>query len=249
MADRGILFSAPMIRALLDGRKTQTRRLIKPQPPKECSIHYMLGRESWQPADQQTPLRHEWEAWHGPLFEQRPAKAIAGAFTARMPCAPGDRLYVREEWCSTPAYDDLAPRDMGGEEPVRFRADDATFNWAEADGSRSGRRRAGMHMPRWASRLTLIVEDVRVERLQEISEGDAWAEGVCQAIEDEANTKFGDVTVEERRAIVRGYIGSGVNAYRWLWESLRGADGWAANPFVVAIGFRVIRGNIDQVPA
>ncbi|SKB26846.1 hypothetical protein [Sphingopyxis flava] len=196
MTDRPILFSAPMVRALLEGRKTQTRRILNPQP----------GDDIDNAGDCET------------IIDMATGQEIHARF------AVGDRLYVREEWFTTPAYDDLAPSEMGGDEPLRYKADDATFNWTEADGSRVGRRRAGMHMPRWASRLTLTVTEVRVERLQECSEVDAVQEGVT-LIEESCEDP--------------------VEAYAALWNSINGAGAWEANPWVAAVTFTVEQRNID----
>lgn len=196
MTDKPILFSAPMVRALLEGRKTQTRRILNPQP----------GDDIDNAGDCET------------IIDMATGQEIHARF------AVGDRLYVREEWFTTPAYDDLAPSEMGGDEPLRYKADDATFNWTEADGSRVGRRRAGMHMPRWASRLTLTVTEVRVERLQECSEVDAVQEGVTLI----------DESCEDP-----------VEAYAALWNSINGAGAWEANPWVAAVTFTVEQRNID----
>lgn len=201
-----------MVRALLYGRKTQTRRVLNPQP----------GDDIDNAGDGVT------------IIDMATGQEI------RIRFAEGDRLYVREEWFTTPAYDDQKPADMGGDQPVMFKADGATVNWAEADGSRVGRRRAGMHMPRWASRLTLIVTDVRVERLQDCSEEDAIAEGIIEyePTEEEpaefAYVDGGDIWNNAR------------SAYAALWNSINGADAWEANPWVVAVTFTVEQRNIDR---
>jgi len=206
-----------MINAMLAGRKTQTRRLIATTKADVAPGQILI--------------------FEGPRFG-----GTAYRFDPRY--AAGDRLYVREEWKSTPAYDDLKPSDMGGDEPIYYPADGATFNWAEADGHTLGRRRPGMHMPRWASRLTLHVEGVRVERLQAISDEDAIAEGVtcwvCGGPVD--GTSENDCACFHTKA-------AAVASYAVLWETLHGASSWDANPWVVAVTFRVARGNIDQVPA
>lgn len=199
MADRPILFSAPMVRALLDGRKTQTRRVLKPDP------------------------------------DTLP-NGFAGV---RMPYAPGDRLYVREAWRSASCYDDLAPSAMSGEEPVRYEEDALWQTWGWGAPLRShGRLRQGIHMPRWASRLTLTVTDVRVQRLQEISEADAVAEGVnpCLCGHNCPNGEHGGCCG----------ICEPVTAYAELWTELHGPGAWAANPWVCALTFTVRRGNIDE---
>jgi hypothetical protein len=171
--------------------------------------------------------------------------------------APGDRLYVREHWRTASAYDDIAPSDMGGDEPVRYEADGAWETWGWGAALRShGRFRQGMHMPRWASRITLTVTEVRVQRLQEISEEDAVAEGIATDVWDMApvarrygtddgwfvgwpfdDSKDESVSVPAEEVAVRSY-GS-------LWNSLHGPDAWEANPWVVAVSFTVDRRNID----
>jgi len=235
MSDRPILFSAPMVRALLAGAKTQTRRVLKPQPPTECSIRYMLGNESWLPADERTPLRHHWEAWGGPLYQQRPEKALAGYFEVRMRYAPGDRLWVRESGVQLGnAVDGGGGRD--GYEPCGFQyaADDATIYLPGMfEGHDYERRRNSIHMPRWASRLTLTVTDVRVERLQDLGEADALAEGCAL----ECMTPTGDDS---------GSAIWGPGGFVALWESINGPGSWEANPWVAAYTFTVAHHNIDN---
>jgi len=140
--------------------------------------------------------------------------------------------------------------------PIEYLADGSRAgNWAYpheedvSDGWKPGKHRHAMHMPRWASRLTLNVTEVKVERLQSISDDDAWSEGVCSAVEadDRKNGKpaWGDIPNHYRRLIVDQNFGGPAKAFNWLWDTLHGRDSWEANPWVVAIGFRVARGNID----
>lgn len=183
MADRPIIFSGPMVRALIEGRKTQTRRVMKPYDK------------------------------------------IPGTF--RSLYKPGDRLWVRETWRTsytndyyvealgrTPRASDLDPEATG----IEYLAD--------GENELSGKTRAAIHMPRWASRLTLIVEEVRVQRLQDISEPDVWAEGL---------------------SINPGPPGYAQEEFAELWNSLHGPEAWAANPWVAALTFRVERANIDTL--
>lgn len=223
MTDRPILFSAPMVRALLAGSKTQTRRVA----------NFII--------EDAPGVFHARNAGGGCAGMTETEVPIHAPDYARF--AAGDRLYVREEWCSTPAYDDLKPSDMGGDEPLRYRADDATFNWAEADGALSGRRRAGMHMPRWASRLTLTVTDVRVERLQDISEADARDEG-AEAVDFQRDDRLSNAQRIDLAGIMSHRLG-----YEHLWNTINGRGSWDANPWVVAVSFGVVRANIDQVQA
>lgn len=189
MTDRPIIFSAPMVNALLAGRKSQTRRVLKPLPRRTI------------------------------FFD---AKAAGLDQFQEPPYAPGDRLYVRE------AIDKASDRDG-----VFYRAD---YEAQHGDATGLGWR-PSIHMPRWASRLTLTVTEVRVQRLQEISAGDSIAEGV----ECETCTAMGQSACHGRGCF------ASIDAYRTLWNSLHGPDAWDANPWVVALTFNVKRGNIDQI--
>lgn len=219
MKERQLPFSAPMVRRTLTDEKTQTRRIMKPQPPAECSIHYVLGNESWLPAESRTPLRHHWEAWGGALFEKRPEGHLCGTHAVTCPYGqPGDRLWVREAWRVGKGYDD-APGSAFTSPTV----------WYEADGNlpidRIGRYRHARFMPRWASRITLEVVAVRVERLQDISDADAIAEGL---VRDKGGW---------RGAPDLPWFASPVAAYRSLWESINGDGSWDANPWVWVVEF------------
>ena len=217
MADKPIIFSTPMVRALLAGHKTQTRRIAAPFAYDRSPLH--PGMKGYRPA----PI-NLWQVDHGgPYFLPR--------------YSVGDRLYVREHWRTADAYDDLSPSQMGGEEPVIYLADDTLETWGWRNDFVPGRFRQAMHMPRWASRITLTVTDVRVQRLQEISGEDCLAEGVqcatCDAMK--ASACHG-----------RGCFAS-IDAYRTLWNSLHGPGAWEANPWVAAYSFTVQRGNIDRL--
>ena len=69
--DHPILFKGRLVRAILEGRKRQTRRVIRPYPPEGCTINYGLGNETWMDEEERTPLRHLWEAWSGPVFQKQ----------------------------------------------------------------------------------------------------------------------------------------------------------------------------------
>lgn len=206
MTDRPIIFSTPMARALLDGRKTQTRRLLKPQPSKPWGSAFQDGNRWWT-GDSLT----------GDVIE-----------TWKLRYAIGDRLYVREAatWVSAWGW--------------RYRADNDDLAEKRAAGE-VGKWMPSIHMPRWASRLTLTVTDVRVQRLQDISEADAVTEGI--QVDPETGGFWGangggicDTTARFINARM---------AFRDLWNSLHGADAWDVNPWVVALTFTVQRGNID----
>lgn len=228
MSERPIIFSAPMIRALLDGRKTQTRRVLKPQPkPHATFFAYDLGNNGffarWLEEDEQ---------------------GHADLPFARIPAMKGDRLWVREAHYLTNKH---AYRLSAGVEQRINPADnyEACVYKEGFDRSTGGLRlRPSIHMPRWASRLTLIVTDVRVQRLQEISEADARAEGAkagdwpdrphCSCDDDDC-------------AACSHYPALHIPAFKRLWDSLHGPDAWDANPWVAALTFTVHKRNIDQM--
>jgi hypothetical protein len=199
--DIPIIFSAPMVRALLAGRKMQTRRILKPQPTPfpvddkgamcDVGLIHIEG-------------------------DRLPRITIGRVVTTQeVRYAVGDRMWVRESITQSGA---LVGYMAGG--PCGHKIWPA--EWKQSS-------RPSIHMPRWASRLTLIVEGVKVERLQDISEADALAEG-CPA-----------QTPEELAGMdTRGW-------YRDLWNSINGPGAWDANPWVVALTFRVVRSNIDAL--
>lgn len=208
MRERPILFSSPMVRALLAGTKTQTRRALSPQPP---------------------DTTHQVSTWHHP--DARPhfyAWTDNGEGCAEIaddawckPCPygqPGDRLWVRETWrvCGGREYEYQQDRSQ-----VMYRAthqeDGFPLTWE------SYVWRPSIFMPRWASRITLEVTGVRVERLQDISIADAMAEGV---VETNANLRGLEPCMEWRYA------------YEDLWRQINGPDSWDANPWVWVIEFR-----------
>lgn len=211
MKERPILFSAPMVRALLDGRKTQTRRIIKPQP--QCGV----GRYT----EDGTPGEVDWVLLD---YDGDPTDSVL-----RCPYgAPGNRLWVRE----THAL--VAPSLSGRLEYDGARLVDSPFGpveiWYRADGALGvmsmlfadgPRWRSSSRMPRWASRLTLEVTQVRVERLQDISEADAIAEG-CGVMRDVVPV----VTARDEFAA--------------LWESIHGAKAWVRNPWVWVVEFKKV---------
>lgn len=206
MTDRPILFSGPMVRALLEGRKTQTRRVLKVQPPESCTFAGFYS----------VPLTG--------AFQCR-LQGNETLHTQKIGYAPGDRLWVRETWAKVgDEQDDIhACPDM--RIPAYYRAD-------MVDPERQ-RWRPSIFMPRWASRLTLAVTDVRVQRLQDISEDDARAEGV----EPYTPTCPDDDT-------------PAADAFMDLWDSLNADRApWDSNPWICAVSFVVHKCNIDHVGA
>lgn len=195
MKERPILFSGPMVRAILDGTKTQTRRVVKPQFAADAIPVEMPATD---PAGGWVVPGHSGVWW---------CDAAANPDDVRR-CPygqPGDRLWVREAWARTRVF---------GAEMVVYREGDNRTDYG-------GPWKPSIHMPRWASRITLEITSVRVERLQDISEADAIAEGVYT---DPASPAY--------------------DAYAQLWDEINGPGSWAANPWVWVLEFR--RLNVEH---
>lgn len=207
MKERPILFSAPMVRALLDGSKTQTRRVVKPQPS-----------NGW---------KFEAPPVFGRITSPHPKQGRFGVFIRHgvgtdfpqvdlIPCPygqPGDRLWVRETWAY--GIHALSSNDHEAEGPWVYAADNP-----KAHGRLCDRWRPSIHMFRPASRITLEITSVRVERLKDISRGDAMAEG-CPF----PNMAKGD---DPRQW------------YTALWEQINGEGSWKANPWVWVVEFKKV---------
>jgi len=198
MKERPILFSGPMVRAILEGRKTQTRRVVKPQSA-------ILTDEMARVLGVQPPA-------------QQNAPVISCPYGV-----PGDRLWVRETYAwsgdsSIPEADRIASGEV----------------WYRADGGRGGgiRWRPSIFMPRWASRILLEITGVRVERLQDISEADCWAEGI-----DAVDGVF-DESIPAMAQRMGRLCEDAAPTFACLWESINGTDSWNANPLVWVVSFR-----------
>ena len=197
MKERPILFSTDMVRAIIDGRKTQTRRVVKRVGNDEGFVLQDYGSGWWpyRSIDGESGL---YQGKDGYDLES-PINCPYGL--------PGDRLWVRETWAPHPDYSNHAV----------YRADYGVEFDCE-------RWRPSIHMPRWASRILLEIVRVRVERLQDISEADAIAEG-CP--------------IESPDPFVPGHGSASASGwYSDLWEKINGAGSWAANPWVWVVEFR-----------
>lgn len=220
--ERPILFSGAMVQAILSGRKTQTRRVVRKQfavdaEPAEVSA---TSPEGWQISG------------HSGLWWDDCGACIDDAI--RCPFGmPGDRLWVRETWqCIRQAKNGQRSTEGPPLPPIEG------FRWTEYAASPSDepppRWRPSIHMPRWASRITLEVTGVRVERLNDISEKDAIAEGIAY---DDSVPFNGPWFASQEDS--QGY-GWPKDAYQALWEHINGDGSWAANPWVWVVEFRVI---------
>ena len=210
--EKPILFSGEMVRAILDGRKTQTRRVVKPQPWDEA-LH-TAGGCGWAWA-KSGPGATQFDWNTTPV-------ALAAQITKYCPYGlPGTRLWVRETWqCDPVNHRTLCYRATGHGSDCKI----PTHLW-----------RPSIHMPRWASRITLEVAAVRVERLQEITEEDAKAEGTdedkfavhyyCDEGDPDDPNDFGTHRCNWRFG------------FKMLWESIYGPESWDTNPWVWVIEF------------
>ncbi|WP_410176051.1 hypothetical protein [Klebsiella variicola] len=221
MTERGMIFNAEMVRAILDGRKTQTRRPIKWKQTRFTEIGEREDGSKWPWSED---AEHACDFWH--------------------PCpfgAVGDRIWVRETWgvVSHAFSDDGLMIDWVPDRPTTaihempfgngyysgyaIYAADGDFTWGDDDGYEDGRScwKPSIHMPRAASRILLEITDVRVERLRSMSQDDARAEGVIAA---------------------SGPMEAGL-AFRELWDSIYGEESWKANPWVWVIEFKRVEGG------
>lgn len=147
---------------------------------------------------------------------------------------PGDRLYVRESFAILPRNCYALPKTQAPD------PDMAAYYMADFDRSGKPGWNSSIHLPRWASRLTLIVEAVKIERLQDISEEDAKAEGIAR------NPVQQDTWIDYPEGTSAAGWASPVESFRSLWQSLHGHASWTANSEVAALTFRVVKGNIDD---
>ena len=239
---KGIKFNDDMVRAILEGRKTQTRRPLKPQPeingdrinfsfrkgashlnlPFPCSDYSLVIRECpfgkvgdllW--ARETFCLEHQVEEDQPPPFDD--SRPIRWEFAGMESDPEGADMWVQPHYRATDPTPELSYEDSGGEPTVRWKP--------------------SIHMPRWASRITLEITDIRIERVQEITEHEAIKEGVL----DHRFNGYESISEEEIRDLLNG---SPKYAFRCLWDSLyvKKGLGWYANPWVWVIGFRRVEG-------
>lgn len=265
MKSTPILFNGDMVRAILNGSKTQTRRLVKPSivphieymggSNDDCTEFEFVGLKygTWTDGKNKA-MPPEWLIYCDEYPEEGviPIGQVYGAI--------GDQLWVKETWGVVSHSIDGngehvnwvpdRPNTRVFEMPFGrgyytghaiYRAD-GEFEWAGEDGDEEGRSmwKPSIHMPRWASRITLQIINVRVERLNDISEADALAEG-CQTDYAEGDTLYWFDGLGVNKESGRLFAYSAKEAYSWLWESINGAGSWAANPWVWVVEFKVIK--------
>lgn len=231
MTDHPILFSAPMVRALLEGRKTQTRRLItraRVFATPECRAFTLKGAQLERAMQNASSFRHlggnGWH-WEADAFEWQ-APNTRTTWNAHIGYAVGDVLWVRE------AFHVCKGAQRWKDGTVLYRADHGiTHGGSYID---CARWKPSIHMPRWASRITLRVTDVRVQRLQEISEEDARAEGVAY---DPAKGFVVPGVAHPNPAFPYLSRPTAFEMFAALWDTVNGSGAWGANPWVAAYSF------------
>jgi hypothetical protein len=230
MNEKPILFSAPMVRAILAGDKTQTRRLVKPQPLDDFPHQGSIDFDGFLPFEDLA----QWsaEAVGGGAFKTETQECPYGTV--------GDHLYVREtfyaygrwetRYSAKKKRDEWHFIDMTAECDRLYQYDTEHITPAVGRGgvTPAWHKRPSLFMPRAASRILLEIAGVRVERLQDISQADAFAEGAMSWAQEQ-DTPIKDLNGGDDRL-----------AFMALWESINGADSWAANPWVWVVEFRRI---------
>lgn len=220
MKERPIVFTGEMVRAILEGRKTMTRRPVKPQPRK-----FSPERErQWNPhaIPPGGSLPEHWSWWegpaHGPSMYHR-AKCPYGK--------PGDRLWVKETYRYHPE-----DKPLGDQMPIDYAATPIS-----GDGFLGLKWKSSRFMPRWASRILLEIVSVRVERVQEISRGDAGLEGMCFLSDINWNK------VHKGLNVIQKHHWPEENFSRY-WDTIYAKNPesqWDANPWVWVIEFKVVK--------
>lgn len=226
MKERPILMTPENAQKCHEGTKTQTRRVVKQQPPED--VGKILGPEMYAPVKVDK------------FGEEYPGEDVFGVYSddgewgAVFPYGQvGDRLWVRENGWERPARTPKMLRD-GADTWERFYFD-ALLDAGEAEELKGYgfKRRPSIHMPRWACRTVLEITEVRVERLQEISDKDARAEGCpTHVVEHTFRKVYRD---EKERAIHR------IESFQRLWESINGHGSWALNPWVWVLELRRVK--------
>jgi hypothetical protein len=226
MKERPIIMSAESVRAILDERKTQTRRVIKSVRCRRGGQITEFGKSDTDGYD--FHYRNRWAQWNDVSNKKMIDRCPYGAI--------GDRLWVRETWTTESALWDDDKSDafflqvLAGGERLIYKADDiVSYNkW-----------RSPMFMPRWASRITLEITDIRIERLQDISEEDAITEGVD--IESSHASRCIDIeTAPYDNDLIKG--SAILTVFKDHWNSLNVKRGysWESNPWVWVISFKVV---------
>lgn len=201
MKERPIIFNAEMVKAIFDGRKTQTRRALTSHHINLIKFAAHIG-ECY-------PLEDMHDGSQSYYLQYCPFGQI------------GDRLWVRETWCMS-VNDDGHPINSSGELTSNECAE--LFYRSTPPKNLDAKWVPSIHMPRWASRINLEITGIRVERLNDISEADALAEGMDNGTSD--------------AAMAAGWYEKPQRAFQRLWTQIYGEESWSSNPWVWVIEFK-----------
>lgn len=203
VVEKPLLCNAEMVRAILDGIKTNTRRPMDPQP--DGKLEVLEGCDDFMLGGTHGKKRSVWRCPFG---------------------KKGDRLWVRECFAVVPHVTDNGPKH-------KLKGDGTGVTWrADWNGNPSGFKwKPSIHMPRWASRINLEITDVRVERVQDISEEDAIAEGIEVSKPDITPVRFKNYRDGRFTPLPR-------HSFETLWESIYGKSSWRLNPWVWVVAFK-----------
>ncbi|MCW9408936.1 hypothetical protein N5I62_04035 [Klebsiella quasipneumoniae] len=218
MKERGMIFNGEMVRAILDGRKTQTRRIMKVQPVLNGNFYEVFGA-AWSKGMKSIP-------------------ALPGhSLSTRCPFgAVGDRIWVREAFRVHSRATDVATLVYKASERNSWTEQTHRVPVAVCNKPATPEKwTPSLHMPRWASRILLEITDVRVERLNAISEEDARAEGII----DGGCLNCG----EPEPCGCANPDPDATDAFAYLWQSIYGQENWNANPWVWVISFKRVEGG------
>lgn len=237
MKERPILFSGPMVSAILDGRKTMTRRVMKPKKSTERFVFENKAFSRYKFSKMWSNIDGQYCAF----FETGPTEDSAYGYAESFECPygqPGDRLWVKE------TYQEAIVNGKAGH---IYRADPL---WASSTKAFRGFNwKPSIFMPRKASRITLEITNVRVERLNDISDEDALCEGVREENVIVGASCAGGMHREltEYRYFYDGGYEEGyddiVTAFKALWESINGPGSWDVNPWVWVVEFKRVEDN------
>ncbi len=226
MKERPILFSGPMVKAILAGRKTQTRRIMKQQPDTVVGNGEKMTHARW------------WnEKGSFPMNRSTVANFICPYGLV------GDRLWVRESWAVSNIYDCLSPskicRDILEREGYPKTKPPCGVRYPATDSMSDGIRcRPSIHMPRWASRITLEITGVRVERVQDISNADCCAEGIVPIGAEKDLGNCCGTKVMAQAGVLNGRYSTVRQLYSELWNKINGNGSWSSNPWVWVVCFK-----------
>ncbi|WP_145570463.1 hypothetical protein [Yersinia bercovieri] len=226
--ERPILFNTEMVNAILSGRKTQTRRIMKVQP--QVTEQRLRELDAWQDGFS--------------ISQQVNAAFQSGFIDVKYPQGqPGDQLWVRETWQGPLVPYNEAYEMFQNPEPYQkvencvYRADGGPCpEFTDADDDLRQGWRPSIHMPRWASRISLLITGIRVERLNDVCEESAKAEGAQQY--DISRLTTDEINLLD--APLKNPDTPYTNGFALLWESCYGSGSWAANPWVWVIDFEKI---------